>query len=163
MTDHNADRDANEAHDPSSAPRHASSELVTSGSHAFGDDTQPESAHNPKDITLHRLSAHSSWDNAFGDTRMFPDESMYDGSAAPAADIARRSMPLAAIVAIAALVGAASGAAATFGVTHFAQSNHIATTMAERDRSIEDAIARFNVDLAAVKANVETTTKIMAA
>lgn len=157
MTDHNADRDANEAPEQSGIQRRGS-ELVPSGSHAFADDAPSENM-GSKDITLHRLSAHSSWDNAFGDTRMFPDESMHDGSAAPAADIARRPLSLAAVVAIAALIGAVSGGAATYGVTHYVENQRIETTMAERGRSIEDTIAKFNADLAAVKANVDTTAK----
>ncbi|MBX9710592.1 MAG: hypothetical protein K2X60_06120 [Xanthobacteraceae bacterium] len=118
-----------------------------------------------KDITLQRLSAHSSWEGAFGGAKRVHDEPfdhrLLRGEAKPlpGPDTARSALPWFATIVIAAAVGALSGAAATFGVTHFATSDHATATITGRDRSIDDAMARFSADLAAVKTNIETTTK----
>ncbi|HEY0219912.1 MAG TPA: hypothetical protein VGC26_09145 [Afipia sp.] len=139
---------------------HASSELVPSGNTLrASEDIHPDGSPS-KDIVLQRLTPHSSWDCSFGDPQPFGeklfDEKAFEEAlrepALPAPDRARRALPLAAMIAIATAVGAISGAAATFGVTYFAANDRAAATAA-------DAIAKFNADLASVKANVETTTK----
>ncbi len=163
-----SDQSADTSPDPAEETvHHASSELVPTGNtHRETQDMHHYVPHS-KDIVLQRLTPQSSWERAFGDPASFGDklfdekafEEALRDPAAPAPEHARRGLPLAAMIAMAAVVGAISGAAATFGVTHFAANDHAATTVAERGRSIDDAIARVNADLASVKANVETTTK----
>lgn len=164
MSDQSADKSPDHAEETA---HHASSELVPAGSlHRESENIDPE-APSSKDIVLQRLTPQSSWERAFGDPASFGDK-LFDEKAfeealrdpvGPAQGHAHRALPLAAMVAICAIVGAIGGAVATLGVTHFS-GNDRAVTVAERSRSIDDAIARFNADLASVKANVETTTKI---
>jgi hypothetical protein len=69
----------------------------------------------------------------------------------------RRLSAMAAVVAIAACVGAISGALATAGMMHFAASPapvQIADTSA-----LESSVARIDADVVALKANVEHTSK----
>lgn len=163
-----SDQSADTSPDHTDETHHASSELVPSGNthNTSSDDVQADVPPS-KDIVLQRLTPHSSWDRTFGDPEPF-GEALFDKKAfeealrepaAPASERARRALPLAAMIAMAAIVGAISGAAATFGVTHFAADDHAATAVAERSRSVNDAIAKVNADLASVKANVETATK----
>lgn len=162
-----SDQSADTSSEPADETHHASSELVPSGTpHRTPDDMHVDVPPS-KDIVLQRLTPHSSWDRAFGDPEPF-GEKIFDKKAfedalrepvAPTTECARRALPLAAMIAMAAIVGAISGAAATFGVTHFAANDQAATIVAERSRSIDNALAKVNADLASVKANVETTTK----
>ncbi len=160
MSDQSAETSPDQAEEP---VHHASSELVPSGNTPHApEDTHPE-VQSSKDIVLQRLTPHSSWDRAgdpalFGD-KLFDEKAFEEALREPAAPAPRRAMPLAAMIAIAAIVGAISGAAATFGVTHFATNDQAATIVAERGRSVDDALAKVNADLASVKANVDTVAR----
>lgn len=165
-----SDQSADTSPGPAEEPHHASSELVPSGNaHREPEDMHPDVPPS-RDIVLQRLTPHSSWDRAFGDPEsvgdkpfgnaLFDEKAFEEALREPVSPAhARRALPLAAMIAIAAAVGAISGAAATFGVTHFAANDRAATIVAERGRSVDDAIAKVSADLASVKANVETTTK----
>lgn len=168
MTDQTSDHDAEASSErPAGEPaRGGSSDLVASGSFKdeFGDDFRPEDFGGPKDITLRRLSAHSSWDGGFGNSRPLKD--------APPMAEARRPLSMAAMVAIAALVGAVSGGAATLSLTHFMKDDHTAVAAAtaaataaaaERDKAIDGALAKVNAELAALKNGVENSNKASSA
>ncbi len=103
-----------------------------------------------KEIVLQRLTPHSSWD----------DPSLKDGPSfekAPEPAVAphatsRRSLSLAAIVTIAAAVGAAGGSAATFGIGHFTWGNEFALAVADQGRATDSAFAKVNAEIASIKA-----------
>ncbi|MBN9598166.1 MAG: hypothetical protein J0G28_00670 [Afipia sp.] len=170
MTDQTSDHDAEASSGrPAGEPaRSGSSDLVASGgfSNEFGDDFRPEDFGGPKDITLRRLSTHSSWDGTFGGRHPLND------AAAPATAGPRRPLSLAAMIAIAALVGAVSGGAATLSLTHFMKDDHAtlaaasaaaAAAAAERDKAIDGALAKVNSELASLKNGVETSNKASSA
>lgn len=158
MSDQSDDNSQDNFKDDSAKPMSGSSELVASGAahREFGDDGLPGNTQPPRQITLKRLSACSSWDGEFGDAgrERMSDDRLLRGEAKPmpGPNTFRGALPWFAMAAIAAAVGALSGAAATFGVAHLATNDQAATT-------IDDKIARFNADLAAVKTNIETSTK----
>lgn len=169
MTDHNADRSTEEPRDRAASESDIceSRELVTSNAphDELGDDGRPDSVPASKDITLSRLSAHSSWDD-----EPFEGARAFQGSALPGQSAgARRAWPVAAALAVALLAGAAGGVLAGVGLGYFqidGQASAAAdkaaserTMIAERDRSLEDAIAKVNADLAALKTGVETAAK----
>lgn len=147
-----------------------SSELVAPGTvrgTAEGDDACSDAAPPARHITLNRLSAHSSWHGAYRDSgrdETFDDRLLRgEPKPKPGPNSFRSALPWFAMVAIAAAVGALSGAAATFSVSRLAANDRGATAMAERDRPVEGEIARFNADLAGVKADIETAAKTSAA
>jgi hypothetical protein len=72
---------------------------------------------------------------------------------------ARRFIPLAAAVAIAACVGALTGALATAGLSRFADDASVTAALREDGRRLEGAMSKVSRDLAALKANVETSAK----
>ena len=159
MSDHSDDEIRDQSQDEAEAhASEASSELVASGAHRkFGDDTHAGNARPPKQITLQRLSARSSWDGAFGDTGRDDDRPLRgERKPTPGPNTFRSALPWFAMIAIAAAVGALSGAAATFGVTHFATNKPAAAPA-------DDRMAQIDTDLAAVKANVEAAAKTSAA
>ncbi len=162
MTDQTSDRDAEGSSErPASEPaRSNSSDLVASGAirNEFGDDFRPDDFGGSKDITLRRLSTHSSWDGgAFGGARPLNDPAPMAAEARP------RPLSLAAMVAIAALVGAVSGGAATLSITHFMKDDHAVVAAAERDKSIDSALAKVNAELASLKNGVENSNKASSA
>lgn len=131
---------------------------------AKASEEQPQKSRPaPKEIVLQRLSPHSSWDDpAFkdGPTRQdTPREVMSD---APN----KRALLLAAVVTIAAAVGAATGSAATFGIGQFNAgkinaSNEKIAAAADHGRMLESALAKVNTEIAALKAAASTqATKI---
>ncbi|MCK1708444.1 MULTISPECIES: hypothetical protein [unclassified Bradyrhizobium] len=69
----------------------------------------------------------------------------------------RRLSAMAAVVAIAASVGAISGALATAGMMHFASTP--ASAQVADTGALEASVARIDADVVALKANVEHTTK----
>ncbi len=159
MSDQSDDESRDYSQDESQEPViSGSSELVTSGAahRKVDDDARPDGARPVKQITLKRLSAHSSWNGAFGDAEREEifDDRLLRGEAkpTPGPNTFRGALPWFAMIAIAAVVGALSGMAATFGVTHFATSEPAATTL-------DDRMARLNADLAAVKSNIDTAAK----
>lgn len=157
MTDHTADGEIRDT------GNHGEASLVP----ATGDVVQPEAkaagaardsgsthvARQPsKEITLQRLTAHSSWEDMASSESAAREQQF---NAAPAPEAAGRRLSIAAIVAIAAAVGAIGGAFATAGVGHYVKSDQTATVAvdaaAERARSIEIAIGKINADIAALK------------
>lgn len=70
----------------------------------------------------------------------------------------RRLSAMAAVVAIAASVGAISGALATAGVMHFAAPAQAPVQVADT-RALDASVARIDADLVALKANVEQSSK----
>ncbi|MBR0830557.1 hypothetical protein JQ596_34125 [Bradyrhizobium manausense] len=73
----------------------------------------------------------------------------------------RRLSAMAAVVAIAAVVGAISGALATAGVMHFAsnQAPAPAPALAADTSALESSVARIDADVVALKANLDHTSK----
>ena len=70
---------------------------------------------------------------------------------------ARRLMPLAATIAIAAAIGAMAGSIATTGLAHLWVGQPAAKTA--NSTPVKDSIARINADLAALKGAIETSAK----
>ncbi|UPT86259.1 hypothetical protein HAP41_0000039325 [Bradyrhizobium barranii subsp. apii] len=70
----------------------------------------------------------------------------------------RRVSAMAAVVAIAASVGAISGALATAGMMHFAAQAPAPAQVADTS-ALESSVARIDADVVALKANVEHTSK----
>lgn len=107
-----------------------------------------------KEITLQRLTAHSSWEDIVSNESA-AREQQFNAAAAP--ENTGRRLSIAAIVAIAAAVGAIGGSLATAGVGHYLKSDQsaavAAVTAAEQARSMESAIGKINADIAAVKAS----------
>jgi hypothetical protein len=169
MTDHTADGEIqNPAQDDSShkdSGHHSDASLVPDSSdmishEAKAADAAEDGAHTSvakqpsKEITLQRLTPHSSWEDY-----AFRDDSIHEqaASAAPEASSARR-MSLAAIVTIAAAVGAIGGSLATAGVGQYLKGDQsvavaASATAAEQARTVDSAIAKINADIAALKSN----------
>lgn len=108
---------------------------------------------NVKEIVLQRLTPHSSWDDPA--LKNGPASEKAPEPAAMPETSSRRSLSLAAIVTIAAAVGAAGGSAATFGIGHFTAKNDAIAALAAADQnhaSIDSAIAKVNAEIASVKA-----------
>jgi hypothetical protein len=106
-----------------------------------------------REITLQRLTPHTSWEDY-----AFRDESVLDQAAnAAAPPTAGRRMSIAAIVTIAAAVGAIGGSLATAGVGHYLKNDQTtvvaASAAAEQARTVDSAIAKINADIAALKSN----------
>ena len=91
-----------------------------------------------------------SWDREDFAPHVKPDEPRETGGK-------RRLSAMAAVVAIAACVGAISGALATAGMMHFAASP--APVQVADTSALESSVARIDADVAALKANVEHTSK----
>jgi hypothetical protein len=160
MTDHNADGEIKDlSHKDAgghSAPSPESSNMIQPEAKAANAPEESASTHvarqPSKEITLQRLTPHSSWEDY-----AFRDESLHEQatSAAPEAAAGRR-MSIAAIVAIAAAVGAIGGSLATAGVGHYLKSDQSAAVAAstaaeEKARAVDSAIAKINADIAALK------------
>ncbi len=160
MTDHNTDgeinahnRDANEASlvpDLTDMVLHPSKDSAEKPS----SDPRADTVRPPKDIVLQRLTPNNSWqDFVYNDAER---EKTFDAEPAPARETpARRSLSMAAIVALAASVGAIGGALATVGVGQFLKDDQkpvaVANVAVEQNRAIESAIAKLNADLSALK------------
>ena len=107
---------------------------------------------SPKEISLERLTPHSSWDGpafktAASGKPFGPETTMTEPSR-------RRTLSMAAIVALAAAIGAVGGSATTFGIGHFtAKTDEIAAlAAADQSRSSSDnAIAKVNSEIASLK------------
>lgn len=154
MTDHNADGDIKET------GNHSEASLVPETGdmvqHEAKADAPQESvsthiAKQPsKEITLQRLTPHSSWEDIVSNESAAREHQF---TAAP--EVTGRRLSLAAIVAIAAAVGAIGGALATAGVGHYVKSDQTAavaaTAVAEQARTVESAIGKINADIAALK------------
>ncbi|OSI27973.1 hypothetical protein BST65_10410 [Bradyrhizobium canariense] len=93
--------------------------------------------------------AERSWDREEFAPHVKADEPRESGGT-------RRLSAMAAVVAIAASVGAISGALATAGMMHFASS---APAQVADTSALESSVARIDADVVALKANVEHTSK----
>jgi hypothetical protein len=141
--DHSQDRDAQD--------HGAGVSIVPSIVNEFGDDLHPETG--SKEITLQRRSSHSSWEDiVFGESRMFEEAEV------PPAPT-RRSPSMVSIIAVAALIGALSGAGTTWGVGYFAKDDQTKLAMASRDRSIDNAIAQVSSEIQTLKMNADSVAK----
>lgn len=168
MTDPAADGAIqNSAHDASTqqdSAGHDAAPLVPESSiqHDAAADAPKESVHAvtkppSREITLQRLTPHSSWEDY-----AFRDEATIDQAAnAAAPHTAQRRLSIAAIVAIAAAVGAIGGSLATVGVGHYLKDDQTASAAAatasaaaaEQARAADSAIAKVNAEIAALKSN----------
>ncbi|MCG2669932.1 hypothetical protein ACFPFP_23540 [Bradyrhizobium sp. GCM10023182] len=93
-----------------------------------------------------------SWDREEFAPHVKPDEVRDTGNK-------RRLSAMAAVVAIAACVGAISGALATAGMMHFAASPTPASAQVADTSALDASVARIDADMVALKANVEHTSK----
>lgn len=161
MTDHTADgeiqdsshKDLDNHSDASLVPE--SSDMISpeAKAAAAADDSAPApAAKQPsREITLQRLTPHTSWEDY-----AFRDETILDQAAnAAAPQSAGRRMSIAAIVTIAAAVGAIGGSLATAGVGHYLKNDQTtvvaSAAAAEQARALETAIGKINADIAALK------------
>jgi len=117
-------------------------------------DAAPQPARQPsKEITLQRLTPHSSWEDIVSNESAAREKQF---TAAPSESSTRR-LSIAAVVAIAAAVGAIGGALATAGVGHFVKSDQTAAvaaaSAAEQARALEGAIGKINADISALKSS----------
>lgn len=156
MTDHTADGEIKEAGNASEAS------LVPEAGDASAPEVKAEAAGEPapqpvrqpsKEITLQRLTPHSSWEDIVSNESAAREKQF---TAAPSEGASRR-LSIAAVVAIAAAVGAIGGALATAGVGHFVKSDQSAAIAAasatEQARALEGAIGKINADIAALKSS----------
>lgn len=165
MTDHTADGEIkDESHKASG--EHSEASLVPDPSEVIPQDAKaadaPEesvpaqAARQPsKEITLQRLTPHSSWEDY-----AFRDEATLDQAANVAPQATGRRLSIAAIVTIAAAVGAIGGSLATAGVGHYLKNDQSAAisasasaAAAEQARAADSAIAKINADIAALKSS----------
>lgn len=156
MTDHNADGEIsahnNDANEASLVPD--STDMVLHPSKDSSEKASSDHRVDPKNIVLQRLTPNSSWEDfVFNENER---EKTFDAesTSATAAPV-RRSLSMAAVVAIAASVGAVGGALATVGIGQFLKDDPkqatVASAAAEQTRTIENAIAKLNADVSALK------------
>lgn len=156
MTDHTADGQIKEAgnhNDASLVPEAGDAVASEVKAEAVGEPA-PQAARQPsKEITLQRLTSHSSWEDIVSSESAAREKQF---TAAPPEGATRR-LSIAAVVAIAAAVGAVGGALATAGVGHFVKSDQSAAVAAagaaEQARALEGAIGKINADIAALKSS----------
>lgn len=153
MSDHNTDGKIDKSDDHSGA-----SLVPKSGDMAAGLQSEPKqiaapfqdsSKGAPKDIVLQRLTPHSSWDNPAFNTKA-SDEPFGPEMPTPG-KTERRALSLAAIVALAAAVGAVGGSAATFGIGHYVSSGQT-VDVAAQGHAMDGAIAKVNAEITSLKA-----------
>ena len=161
MTDHNADGEIKDTGDKVSGHHDEASVVPESGNEVHEAKASEESARTAvakqpsKEITLQRLTPHTSWEDY-----AFRDEAAHEQAAnadAPEPAASRR-LSMAAIVAIAAAVGAIGGSLATVGAGHYLKNDQTAavaasasTAAAEHARTVDSAIAKINADIATLK------------
>ncbi len=160
MTDHSTDGETNahnnDANGASLVPD--STDMVVhppkDSTEKPSDNHRADTVRSPKNIVLQRLTPNSSWEDfVFSETER---DKTFDAEPAhePAAPV-RRSLSMAAVVALAASVGAIGGALATVGVGQFLKDDQkqvaVVTAAAEQNKTIENAIAKLNADLASLK------------
>src|SRR6478609_6534647 len=113
-------------------------------------ETKAETKPEPKPGKLIVMApSERSWDREEFAPHVKADEVRDTGSK-------RRFSAMAAVVAIAACVGAISGALATAGMMHFASP---APAQVADTSALESSVARIDADVVALKANVEHTSK----
>ncbi|KQW21037.1 hypothetical protein ASC80_12890 [Afipia sp. Root123D2] len=104
-----------------------------------------------KEIVLQRLTPHSSWDDAaLGGAKSSSGSSETSSSS-------RRYLSMAAVVALAAIVGAVGGSAATFGIANYLSDDDGASlALANQYRATQSAIVKLNGEVAALKSGTAT-------
>ena len=153
MTDHPADGEINTGHHSEASLVPATGDMVRHEAKAAGAAKESASTHvarqPSKEITLQRLTSHSSWEDIVSDESAAREQQF---NAAPAAEATGRRLSIAAI---AAAVGAIGGVLATTGVGHYMKSDQgaavAAVAAAQQTRSMESAIGKINADIAALK------------
>jgi hypothetical protein len=166
MTDHSADGaikksgphdDAPLVPDNGDAAAHQDDAAAeTSAQAASGSEAAvPAAPGASKQITLQRLTPHNSWEDVVFDER-HEREQVFGPAAAAATDAPVRRLSVAAIVALAATVGAIGGSLATTGLGHYLNMNSGRTVTAaaattEQSRAVDGALAKLTADLAAVR------------
>ena len=155
MTDHTADGEIKEAgnHSEASLVPDAGDTVAHEPKVEAASEPAPQAARQPsKEITLQRLTTHSSWEDIVSSESAAREKQF---TAVP--EGATRRFSIAAVVAIAAAVGAIGGALATAGVGHFARGDQAATvaaaSAAEQARALEGAIGKINADISALKSS----------
>lgn len=154
MTDSSADRD------PKDSDQHIEPSFSVAGNDSKTDSGAPGAAaseaagsanagpvkESSKEIVLQRLTPHSSWDDpALGGAK--PS----NGSAEAGSSNARRYLSMAAVIVLAALVGAVGGSAATFGIAHYLSDDDASVLAANQYRATQNAVAKLTNDVAALK------------
>ena len=115
-------------------------------------ETRAETKPEPKPGKLIVMApSERSWEREEFAPHVKADESRETGDK-------RRLSAMAAVVAIAASVGAISGALATAGMMHFAAPAPAPAQVADTS-ALESSVARIDADVVALKANVEHTSK----
>lgn len=159
MTDHTADGEIKDTgHHSEASLVLATGDMVQHDAKAADmpqDSASTHVARQPsKEITLQRLTSHSSWEDIVSNESAAREQQFNAAPAAPEATARRLSM--AAIVAIAAAVGAIGGSLATVGAGHYMKGDQTAAVAAvagEQGRSVESAIGKINADIAALKSS----------
>ena len=148
MTDSSADRDPKESgqHIEPSFPAAGNDPQPGDGAPGAAASVDPAPAREPsKEIVLQRLTPHSSWDDpALGAAST--EEAAQEGSSN-----ARRYLSMAAVIALAALVGAVGGSAATFGIAHYLSDDDASLMAANQYRATQGAVAKLASEVAALK------------
>jgi hypothetical protein len=148
MTDSSADRDPNDSgqHIEPNFSATADSKAGEGTSEATGSETTAAAQEPSKEIVLQRLTPHSSWDDpALGGAKPM------NGS--EAGSNTRRYLSMAAVIALAALVGAVGGSAATFGIAHYLSDDDASLVAANQYRATQSAVAKLANDVAALKSS----------
>ncbi|AHY54394.1 hypothetical protein [Bradyrhizobium japonicum] len=115
-------------------------------------ETRVETKHEPKPGKLIVMApSERSWEREDFAPHVKADEPRETGDK-------RRLSAMAAVVAIAASVGAISGALATAGMMHFAAPAPAPAQVVDTS-ALESSVARIDADVVALKANVEHTSK----
>jgi hypothetical protein len=155
MTDHTADSEIKEEgnHSEASLVPDAGDTAAHEPKAEAASEPAPQAARQPsKEITLQRLTTHSSWEDIVSSESAAREKQF---TAVP--EGATRRFSIAAVVAIAAAVGAIGGALATAGVGHFVKGDQAATvaaaSAAEQARALESAIGKINADISALKSS----------
>jgi hypothetical protein len=147
--------DVDNAQDGDSHDHGAGISIVPAIVNEFGDDLHPEP--EIKSGTLQRLTPQRSWEDiVFGESRLFEEANV------PPAPT-RHSYSMVSIIALAAVIGALSGAGTTWSFGRFGKDAQAQTATVERDRSIDNAIAQVSSELQTLKQSADTTAKANAA
>jgi hypothetical protein len=152
MTDSSADRDPKDSDhiEPSFSAAGGDSKAGdgahgAAASEAAGSANAAAAKEPSKEIVLQRLTPHSSWDDpALG-------AKPSNGSAEARSSNTRRYLSMAAVIVLAALVGAVGGSAATFGIAHYLSDDDASVLAANQYRATQSAVAKLTSDVAALK------------
>jgi hypothetical protein len=106
---------------------------------------------SPKEISLERLTPHSSWDGPAFKTAA--SGKPFGPDMPKAEPTHHRSFSMAATIALAAAIGAVGGSATTFGIGHFTPKTDgiAALAAADQSRALEGSIAKLNAEIASIK------------